>query len=346
MIIDPQVVHCSDVATRNLMEKTRRLAIEHRLRSLIAAGHLCLPSPGSGATWQRLRRLAEIAAEDLSLARLAEGHTDGLAILSEAGLTPESETAVLGVWVAGPALQARPDSGISRLRLQGTREYCSGAGIVQLALTVGRLYPGEGNQLFTVAAADQSVIVDEASWPAIGMADSKSYTIRFDETPTTGVVGPPGFYQDRAGFWNGSANVAACWYGGALGIVRRLHSERGSQKAGWLYSAELMVALSIMRETLVNTARAIDLEPHAEPRIRELRALFARDVIYRGCNEVVGAALELGGTHFSTHNARQARALADLPIYLRQFSPRRDRERLGALLVAGGDSKGQADDRD
>ena len=44
-----------------------------------------VPLPGGGRTPERLRRLAETAREDLSLAKLAEAHWDAVAILVEAG---------------------------------------------------------------------------------------------------------------------------------------------------------------------------------------------------------------------------------------------------------------------
>jgi len=55
------------------------------LRELYAGGGLDLPLPAAGATWARWQALAELAAEDLSLARLAEAHTDAIAILAELG---------------------------------------------------------------------------------------------------------------------------------------------------------------------------------------------------------------------------------------------------------------------
>ena len=51
----------------------------------VESGRLDLPLPGSGATRERLAALAGLAGEDLSLARLGEGHADAVAILAELG---------------------------------------------------------------------------------------------------------------------------------------------------------------------------------------------------------------------------------------------------------------------
>jgi hypothetical protein len=54
----------------------------------VESGRLNLPLPGGGRTCERWAILTDLAEEDLSLARLSEGHTDALAILAELGATP------------------------------------------------------------------------------------------------------------------------------------------------------------------------------------------------------------------------------------------------------------------
>ncbi len=76
----------------------------------VESGRLNLPLPGGGRTRQRWAVLAQLAGEDLSLARLAEGHTDALAILAELGApTAPPAGSRWGVWAAqppGPGLTA------------------------------------------------------------------------------------------------------------------------------------------------------------------------------------------------------------------------------------------------
>ncbi len=85
-----------------------------------------IPLPGGGLTVQRLRALAELAATDGSLARLAEGHLDALAILDELGSGPVDGDRLRGVWAARPEqLTARPTG--SGWRLVGTKPWCSGS---------------------------------------------------------------------------------------------------------------------------------------------------------------------------------------------------------------------------
>jgi len=80
-----------------------------QLRRMLEAGELDLPRPGGGHTARRWAVLADWGGRDLSLARLAEGHVDALAILAEAGRAPVKQ-ALYGVWASrsgGAALAFR-----------------------------------------------------------------------------------------------------------------------------------------------------------------------------------------------------------------------------------------------
>src|ERR1700749_2520479 len=95
--------------------------------SAVGSGRLDLPLPGGGQTWERWASLAKLAGEDLSLARLCEGHTDALATLTELGDGPPREGSRWGVWAAqppGPGLMASRTGG--GWRLEGVKRYCSG----------------------------------------------------------------------------------------------------------------------------------------------------------------------------------------------------------------------------
>ena len=107
---------------------TEPVDVGSSLVALVETGALDLPLPGGGATADRFERLSDIGALDLSLARLAEGHVDAVAILAEAGRTAEPATPY-GVWAADPPaarLHAGPEPG-GRWSLHGRKRYCSGA---------------------------------------------------------------------------------------------------------------------------------------------------------------------------------------------------------------------------
>jgi hypothetical protein len=95
------------------------------LRHMLAAGELGLPRPGAGRTAERWAALAAWGARDLSLARLAEGHVDAIAILTEAARAPVPD-ALYGVWASrsgGATVRVEPrgDGAV----LQGAMRFCS-----------------------------------------------------------------------------------------------------------------------------------------------------------------------------------------------------------------------------
>src|ERR1700754_522004 len=95
------------------------------LRRLAAGDQLDLPVPGGGRTPDRWRALAALGRRDLTLARLAEGHVDAVAILVEAGRRA-APGALYGVWAArsggtGATIAGRTGSPL----LSGTVRFCS-----------------------------------------------------------------------------------------------------------------------------------------------------------------------------------------------------------------------------
>ncbi len=63
--------------------------------------------------------------------------------------------------------------------------------------------------------------VDRAAWGSPALADTATAPVTFDDhsTGADDVLGEPGCYLDRAGFWPGACAPAACWAGAAIGIV-------------------------------------------------------------------------------------------------------------------------------
>ena len=298
------------------------------LRMLHSAGLLELPEVGSGKTWERWRALAEISAVDLSLGRLAEGHTDAAGIISEAGA--QRESGLYGVWAAGHDVAFRCQEGA--VHLIGARPYCSGASGLDRALLTGKA--GDDEFLFDIDARQPAVVPLDGTWVAVGMAGSDSATVEFRGAITAGAIGTAGFYTGRPGFWQGSLNVAACWYGGALGLgraaVAATEANPGTHQLAEL--GGLMAELMTMRQLLQRAARDTDGEPDdCLSRARD-RALAVRHAIYTGCERVMGHAARAGGTGALGHDAAQARRMSDLPVYLRQHHPGPDLETAGKSL--------------
>ncbi len=304
------------------------------LRELVEAGIDRLPLPGTGATLSRWQMLAAVAAHDLSLAKLFEGHTDALAIQAELGATEPAAGTLWGTWCAEPPsakVQVQAIAGSRSVRISGTKSWCSGAATVTHAVLSGWNEAGEAC-LVTVAMHQPGVTVTEQGWQAVGMADSASVDVHFDNA-VAAPLGQPGDYVRRAGFWQGGAGIAACWWGGAAGIGRRVHALIGitpdAHRLAHLGSID--VALSASAALLRECAAWIDAHPSANS---ELMALRARLAVEAAATEVLRLAGRALGAGPLCRDARFARAMADLPVYLRQSHAERDLAHLGAGTIA------------
>jgi alkylation response protein AidB-like acyl-CoA dehydrogenase len=297
-----------------------------------------LPTPGGGHTWARFEALSRWAATDLSLGRLAEGHVDALAILAEAGMEVADQRATYGVWAArspgGTVARRAPDG----WHLSGRKEFCSGSLHLDRALVTADA--DDGYRLFDIDVSAQVTSSDPDSWPAVGMADSLSETLSFGgpAVPATRAVGGPEFYVDRPGFWFGSVGVAACWYGGAVGLVE--HAVRALEAT----SSELVLAplgeavahVEAMRAILHDAANEIDADPIDRHKRARRRALVVRQAVHRGSSAVLERVVAATGARPLCHDRDQARRAADLVVYLAQHHGLRDAVELARMAVDGG----------
>ena len=324
-----------------------------------------LPLPGRGQTLLRWQALAAVAAHDLSLARLFEGHADALAILAELEpnaearldpfdvihsvsitthtqrLTAQADLAGRGVWAVWAAESvlskvtfelAHTPSQPARLKLHGTKTWCSGAACVSDALVTAWGVDGAGPQLVRVAMNQLGVEVRTGSWRAVGMGASGSVDVTFAGAFAE-PVGSVGAYLTRPGFWHGGAGVAACWYGGALALGRALQrslqqtpiSQRNPYRLAALGKVD--VTLQATAGLLRDLADWVDAHPHEDARIKAARVRLATESCARQVLDEAGRAL---GAAAYCHDAAFARAAADLPVYIRQCHGERDFAQLGS----------------
>lgn len=331
------------------------------LRDLVRQGLDQLPMPGSGRTLERWRVLAAVAEHDLSLAKLYEGHTDALAIFDEVAGASSDHTAsqnnserlsagdemIWGVWASeapGGCVSFEPatptDDGA--VLLTGVKHWCSGARTGSHALLT--VWPGGGHQknapqLAWLPVEQPGVRVIPDAWKAVGMNGSASLKVQLT-CARAYLVGNPGQYLSRPGFWQGGAGVAACWYGGTTTLVKTLYraiaQRPESSRSPFLLAAagKVAVMMRALALTLQDAARWIDEHPHADASDLALGVRLAAAACATHVLEEVAAAL--GATPFCT-DAAFARAAVDLPVFIRQSHGDRDYAALGQQLVSKGE---------
>ena len=286
--------------------------------------------PGSGGTRDLWEALATLAAHDVAIARAVEPHWDAVAILLQAGA--EALTGSWGVFAAeggpDPLLAERHDGA---WRLTGTKPWCSLADRLDHALVTAADADGV-RRLFRVDLRSPAVAADVGAWVARGLSEVPSGPVRFDGAAAD-PVGEPGWYLARPGFEYGGIGVAACWYGGAVGVARAVHAAAVAKPNPFLL-AHLGRIDQLLQDARRGLAEAADLVDAGAPEARIL-AKRVRATIAAGCEEIIDRAGHALGPAPLALDAAYAKRIADLQLYIRQHHAERDLESLGAATAAG-----------
>ncbi|MGZ4447239.1 MAG: acyl-CoA dehydrogenase [Nocardioides sp.] len=308
---------------------------------LAAAWTPRLPLPGHGRTRELWEALATVAAADLSVARILEPHLDAVAILAESGdAAPPATT--WGVYAAeGPGVRLTatptdPADPAAGWQLTGTKPWCSLAGEVTHALVTA--WAGEERALFRADLRHDGVRVLPGRWHSHGLAAVPSGPVEMTRVPAS-PVGEPGWYLRRDGFAWGGIGVAAVWYGGAVGVARRVWAAAGSRtpdQVALVHLGRVDAALHTARTALAEAAAAVD-GGRANGSAGALLASRVRQVVAVAAETVVAETGHALGPAPLALEAEHAQRVADLTVYVRQHHADRDAAALGrALLDAGG----------
>lgn len=284
-----------------------------------------LPLPGSGGTWERWSVLADVAVEDLSLAKLVEPHHDALAICAELAHQADPD-GTWAVWAAEPPfarLTARREG--DTWVLQGRKAFCSGATLVTHALITAEAV--DGPRLFALEVDQPGVAVapDAPGWVGPGMRDAATVTLDVGDAVCE-PVGPPGAYVRRPGFWHGGIGVAAVWWGGARGVADTLESTPRHDPHSLAHRGAVRTALHVGESVLRESARRIDAVPTASA---EALAIATRSAVADVADDVVRHVGRATGPGPLAFDAEHAGRVADLQVFVRQHHAERDLARLG-----------------
>lgn len=285
-------------------------------------------TPGNGNTAAQWETLATLSAHDLGVARAIEPHLDAVAILVQAGW-PRVEGS-WGVYAAEGGdnpLTARQTAGT--WELTGTKPWCSLASRLDSALITARTDAGE-KRLFAVDLTQDGVETDDGAWVSRGLHEIPSGPVRFSGAEAI-PVGEPNWYLTRSGFSWGGIGVAACWFGGAVGIQRTVLKAAQNAPNPHLYAhlGAIDTLLNACRTSLVDAAEQVD--NHTTD--GKLLAKRVRGLVARSCEEIINRAGHALGPAPLATNEDHAKRIADLQVYIRQHHAERDEASLGQLLA-------------
>jgi hypothetical protein len=303
------------------------MTLEQRFRHMYNKGNLEIPFPGSGCTAVRHRKLREWACADLSLARLAEAHVDATAILHEAGLVPQE--GLYGVWAAEtPGCTVR----MEQMGLSGTKMFCSGAGIIDYALVTveGCLVEAD------LRTGPESFEVDETNWKVAAFADTQTATVRFFNTPVARIIGEDNWYLNRTGFWHGACGPAACWAGGAAGLVNYALQHARNDPHMLAHLGAMSADTWAMEAYLDTAGNQIDECPGSYEKA-QVRALTLRHLIEQAASDILCRTGRAFGPRPLAFDSAISKRYQEVELYIRQSHAERDLESLGRQLLASGE---------
>jgi alkylation response protein AidB-like acyl-CoA dehydrogenase len=286
--------------------------------------------PGSGETASRHHGLAEIARRNLSLARLAEAHFDALAILAEAGRAPVFG-ALYGVWaseIPGQTMTFRNG------KLSGRKRFCTGAGLLDRAL-VTATDPEHRLIDIDLRATAHTFRIDRTEWITPAFADTSTATVNFDSSSfeKDDLIGPSGWYLDRPGFWPGALGPAACWAGGALGLVDWALAQKRSDPHTLAHLGGLEADAWQLRSILTQAGHEIDAHPRDIAANHKL-ALATRHLIEQSCADILTRIARAYGPHPLAFDSTISLRYSEVELYIRQCHAERDLAALGELSRA------------
>ena len=287
------------------------------------------PLPGHGQTSDRHRFLFEIGRRNLSLARLAEAHWDAVSILAEAGheLVPN---AIYGVWAAeipGRSLH------LSGETLSGKKPFCSGAGIIDRALVT---VVDREHRLIDIDLRQSNLEFDRSEWHTRAFSETSTCTVTFKSIKISkgDLVGPAGFYLGRPGFWHGACGPAACWAGGAAGLVDWAANQTRSDPHTLAHFGAMRSSLWAL-ETLLDAAGAeIDRSP-ADVTAARVRALRVRHLVEVHATDILRRLARAYGPYPLAFDEAISTRYQELDLYLRQSHAERDLQALGEFERQG-----------
>jgi hypothetical protein len=269
--------------------------------------------------------LSQIARRDLSVGRIAEAHSDAVAILAEAHVAPRAD-ALYGVWSgddpeSAVGAERLPDSS---WRLRGVKRSCCGARLVNAALVTAQVEGGL--QLFDVAI-DEQVQSLASHWQTPALAEAQIAAVHFDsQVPAEALVGSRDWYLRRPGFWSSAVGPAACWAGGALSLIDAVRELRPTSRFAREQLGTMEAIAWQLGAILDQCGREIDEDPEDIAGRARVRALMVRHLIERACTEILERFGRATGDHFLAHDALVAKQFAALNLCIRQSRCDRDLE--------------------
>lgn len=315
----------------------------------------CLPRAAGGEGWgtepagtrDAFDALRMLGRANLSVARLFEGHMNGVKLLCLYGSERQREKAfatirqgeLLGVWGADdPAAPLAFEESDGELRLSGAKRFASGLGLVgQAIVTVSRK---SGVQLLALPTTE-AARADASIWAMDGMRATQSGRYDFDalDVSPDRAIGEPGDYLREPYFEGGIWRYCAAHLGAAEALFEHMREalqarERTVDPHQQKRIVDCAIAIETARLWLMRAAEAVEAEG-ADAQAATL-SLLARDVTEDCCRDVLRIVQQALGMGAHEAGSPVERISRDLGLFLCQAAPDAKRARAAEAIVKRG----------
>jgi alkylation response protein AidB-like acyl-CoA dehydrogenase len=182
-------------------------------------------------------------------------------------------------------------------------------------------------------SAASRIRFDESDWKTNALIETHTATATFTQVPIAPdqIIGQLGWYLNRLGFWRGAIGPAACWAGGAEGLVDYAARQTRHDPHTIAHFGAMNASVWALRSYLESAGREIDEDTNTFARARTL-ALTVRHLVEQSCTDILRRLTRAHGPHPLVSDSEVSRRYQDLDLYLRQSHAERDLETLGRAL--------------
>jgi alkylation response protein AidB-like acyl-CoA dehydrogenase len=296
-------------------------------------------------TLELLLLLKHIGRGNLAVGRIYEGHINAVQLVQTFGTASQIATyatdvlehhKVFGVWnaEANDGVKLTP-LGQERYRLEGSKTFCSGTGLVERPFVNGVL--PDGRWQMAIVPMDEAVTLSQPDWwRPMGMKATASYKIDFTgvELDARYLIGQPDDYHRQPWLSGGAIRFAAVQLGGAEALLdatrsylQSLHRTDDPYQVARL--GQMAIAVESGNLWLQGAAERIaayapvfggEAAQPADAGTEQLVIYvnMARTAIEQVCMDVIQLCERSVGTRGLLPSYPMERIIRDLSLYLRQ----------------------------
>jgi alkylation response protein AidB-like acyl-CoA dehydrogenase len=222
-------------------------------------------------------------------------------------------------------------SSMGNVQISGSKRFCTGAGLVDRALiTVG--FPDSQLVEIDLHENQRTIHIDHSSWITRAFEETRTSTVIFDGTSVPAKqIGDSNWYVESPGFWHGACGPAACWAGGALGLVDYALAQKRLDAHSLAHLGAMQASAWALRCFLESAGNEIDSSPN-DAQSAHIRALSVRHLVEQACTDILRRLPRAYGPHPLAMDKEVSIRYQELDLYLRQCHAERDLESLGCGL--------------